>query len=275
MNTYQKILNQQLAWAKEQGIEIDEYGYTRRLKDNLFIPLSPYSEDDFRAGKGDELGDENARRKMLALHSSSALVVNVFEFWRNRNAGIIAQLCGASKGTYSLHFERKYPTGVGKEPAHLDVEFSAVVSIPLAIEAKFTEPYSRKTKRHISEKYLDSNVWHGLPCCESLARSIHKEETGKTRFPFLDVPQLLKHILGLTKKHGKRGFILLYLWYDYHPSTEAEKHRLEIREFEKGISKDVIFRHMTYQELFKKIKDSRAASTYYVDYLANRYFYGI
>jgi hypothetical protein len=274
MRTYQRILNQQLTWAKEQGIEIDG-GYTRMLKDNLFVPLSPYSEDEFKAGKGNELGEETNKGKMLALHSSSALVVNVFEFWRNRNTAIIAQLCGASKGTTSLHFERKYPTGVGKEPAHLDVEFSGIATVPLAIESKFTESYSRKTKRHISEKYLDSDIWQGLPCCESLVRRIYKEQTRKTSFPFLDIPQLLKHILGLTRKHGKRGFILLYLWYNYHPSLEAEKHRLEIREFERGISSDAVFRYMTYQELFKKIRKSREASTYYIDYLATRYFNSI
>ncbi len=247
------------------------------MRDNLFIQLSPFSEDEFRAGSGGELGDENTRGNMLALHSSSALVVNVFEFWRNRKVSIVAQLCGAPKGAESLHFERKYPTGVGRTPAHLDVEFSYPLSIPLVIESKFTEPYSkpRRTRRRISEKYLNSEIWQGLPSCEDLARIIHKEESGKTRYPFLDVPQLLKHILGLTRKHGKRGFILLYLWYDYHHSLEAEKHRLEIREFEKGISSEVVFRYMTYQELFKKIKESRAASTYYIDYLANRYFYNV
>ena len=267
ITTYRRILNQQQTWAEKHGIKFDENGYTLSLNDNLFCPLSPRSEEEFRAGRGDEL----SKGKMQALHSSSALVVNVFEYWRGRNVDFIAQACGASKGATSLHFERTYPTRLGGIPPHLDVVFYNPLFRPLAIEAKFTEPYHRKTKRHIKDKYLDSSLWKGLAGCESLVRLIRKEETGKTSFSFLDVPQLLKHILGLTAKFGKRGFELLYLWYDY-PSLEAEKHRQEIRDFEKSISSEVLFREMTYQELFVKTRDNTRASADYVNYLAERYF---
>jgi len=274
MFTHQRIVEQQWSWAKKRGIEVDKDGYTRCLKDNLFIPLSPRTEEEFRSGRGDELGSEGVRGKIQALHSSSALVVNVFEYWRNRNVDFIAQACGASKGTTSLHFERTYPTPLGGIPPHLDVEFYNPLSRPLVIEAKFTEPYHRKTKRHIKDKYLNSSLWKGLPGCENLVRLILKEETVKTSFSFLDVPQLLKHFLGLTNKYGKRGFELLYLWYDY-PSLEAEKHRQEIRQFEKSVSREVIFRNTTYQELFKRIREKRVANTDHINYLADRYFYNV
>jgi len=269
--TYRRILNQQQAWARERGIKFDEDGYTLHLNDNLFCPLSPKSAEEFRSGRGDELGNESVRGKMQALHSSSALVINVFEYWRSQSVDFIAQACGASKRATSLHFERTYPTGLGGIPPHLDIEFSGTLSSQFVIESKFTELYHRKTKRHIKDKYLNSSLWKGLAGCESLIRLIRKEETAKTSFSFLDVPQLLKHILGLTTKFGKRGFELLYLWYDY-PSLEAEKHRQEIRDFEKSISSEVLFREMTYQELFVKIRDSTKASTDYVNYLADRYF---
>jgi len=261
-------MKQQQAWARQRGVEFDRRGYTFNLVDNLFIPLSASTEKEFHSGRGDEL----STGKMLALHSSSALVVNVFEYWRNRNVDFIAQACGASKGATSMHYERTYKTDLGGIPPHLDMEFSNTLVIPLVIEAKFTEHYHRKTKRHIKDKYLESALWKGLPRCESLIRFIRKEEKAKTSFSFLDVPQLLKHILGLTKKFGKRGFELLYLWYDYHPSLEAEKHRQEIRDFEKSISSEVLFREMTYQQLFVKIRDSNKASLDYINYLADRYF---
>ncbi|MFC2067034.1 hypothetical protein ACFLUO_08350 [Chloroflexota bacterium] len=274
MSTYQLIEKQQQAWAKERGIKLDNRGYTFNLKDNLFIPLSPRSEEEFGSGRGDELGNENTRGKMQALHSSSALVVNVFEYWRGRNVDFIAQACGAFKGATSLHFERTFPTGLVGIPPHLDVGFYNPLSRPLVIEGKFTEPYHRKTKRTITDKYLNISLWKGLAGCENLVQLIRKEELSKTSFSFLDVPQLLKHILGLTKRHGKRGFELIYLWYDY-PSLEAEKHRLELRDFEKNISYEVIFRNMTYQDLFKRIRGSKVASTDYIDYLADRYFYNV
>lgn len=268
ITVYRRIMNQQQAWAEKCGIKFDENGYTLSLNDNLFCPLSPRSEEEFRSGRGDEL----SKGKMQALHSSSALVVNVFEYWRDRNVDFIAQACGASKDATSLHFERTYPTRLGGIPPHLDVEFNNTLSIPFLIEAKFTEIYRMKTKRRIKEKYLNSLLWRELPGCENLARLIRRQEIGKTNFSFLDVPQLIKHILGLTKRYGKRGFKLLYLWYDY-TSLEAEKHRLEIREFTRFISDEVVFLNMTYQELFKRIKENPIASKDYIDYLAKRYFY--
>ena len=204
---YIRILNQQRAWADKRGIKFNANGYTLSLNDNLFRPLSLSSEEEFRSGKGDEL----SKGKMNALHSSSALVVNVFEYWRNQDVDFIARACGTSKGETSLCFERTYPTRLGGIPPHLDVEFYNPLFRPLAIEAKFTEPYHRKTKRYIKDKYLNSNLWKGLNGCESLIRLVREEETGKTSFSFLDVPQLLKHILGLTTEFGKRGFELLYL----------------------------------------------------------------
>ncbi|MFC2056749.1 hypothetical protein ACFLTO_04170 [Chloroflexota bacterium] len=269
--TYRRILNQQRDWADKRSIKFDKNGYTFRLNDNLFCPLSPRSEEEFRSGRGDEL----RKGKMNALHSSSALVVNVFEYWQSRGVDFIAQACGASKGAASLHFERTYRTPLGGIPPHLDVEFYNPLFRPLVVEAKFTESYHRKPKRHINDKYLDSNLWKGLAGCESLIRLIRREEKDKTSFSFLDVPQLLKHILGLTTKFGKRGFELLYLWYDCRASLEAEKHHREISEFEKYISSEVSFRKMTYQELFKSIRGNPEAAPQYIDYLADRYFFDL
>lgn len=272
--TYRRILNQQQVWARERGIKFDEDGYTLHLKDNLFCPLLPKSAEEFRSGRGDELGNKSVRSKMQALHSSSALVINVFEYWRSQSVDFIAQACGASKGATSLHFERTYPTGLSGIPPHLDIEFSGTLLSPFVIESKFTELYHHKTKRHIKDKYLNSGLWKGLPSCENLVRLIRKEETTKTIFSFLDVPQLLKHILGLSAKFGRRGFEFLYLWYDY-PSLEAEKHRLEIREFEKYISYEVCFQEMTYQELFRRIRNKPEVNADYINYLADRYFYNL
>jgi len=198
-----------------------------------------------------------------------------FEYWRGRDVDFIARACGASKGVTSLHFERTYPTRLGGVPPHLDLVFHNPPFRPLAVEAKFTEPYRRKTKRRIKDRYLDSSLWKGLAGCESLVRLIRKEEKGATSFSFLDVPQLLKHILGLTTRFGKRGFELLYLWYDFAPSLEAERHRREIGVFERYVSSEVSFREMTYQELFKSIRDNPEADPQYIGYLADRYFYDV
>ena len=269
---YRLICNQQQAWAHQRGIKFDKDGYTFSLDDNLFLPLLPEVKKKFQSGKGDELGSGGKRGKMQALHSSSALAVNVFQYWVNRDVSNIASACGAPQGITEMHFERTHTTSLGGIPPHLDIEFSGNGLKPLAIESKFTEPYHRHTKRLIKRKYLNvPDLWAGLPGCEKLIRRIHEEERGKTSFSYLDAPQLLKHILGLTKAYGADGFNLLYLWYEV-ASPEARSHRKELKEFEKYIGEEVTFREMTYQEFFETIKKSHGVDKGYISCLAERYF---
>ena len=74
----------QVAWAARQGIKIDPQGYTLCLQDNLFQPLSATTHAELTAGAGAELGLGGGRGKLQALHSSAALAVNVFDYWRDR-----------------------------------------------------------------------------------------------------------------------------------------------------------------------------------------------
>jgi len=268
---YRLICNQQQAWARQRGIKFDKDGYTFSLDDNLFLPLLPEVKKEFQPGKGDELGSGGKRGKMQALHSSSALVVNVFQYWLNRDVSTIASACGALQGITEMHFERTHPTPLGGIPPHLDIEFSRKGLKPLAIESKFTEPYHRHTKRAIKDKYLNVlGLWTGLPRCEELVRRIREEERARTSFTYLDVPQLLKHILGLTRTFGATGFNLLYLWYEV-TSLEAKSHRKELKEFKKHIRDEVAFREMTYQELFEAIRKCHGVGEDYISYLTERY----
>ena len=261
------ILNLQQSWAIRHDIYFNKKGYVRNLADNLYEPLKKDSLDEFIRGNGAEL-----ESKMLALHSSSALVVNVFQYWVNRNVSDIALACGAPQGMTELHFEITHPTPLGGVPPHLDLEFWGNKLKPLAIESKFTELYYRHTKRTIKAKYLSvPGLWAQLPRCEKLVRHIHEEEHGKTSFVYLDAPQLLKHILGLATKFGPKGFQILYLWYEI-PSIEAEKHRSEIVVFKEYVGDEVDFRDMTYQELFKAINKLSSKDRDYVSYLHDRYF---
>ncbi len=67
----ESILNLQQSWATGRGIHFNKRGYVKNLADNLYEPLKQDSLDDFIRGRGGEL-----EGKHLALHSSSALVVN-------------------------------------------------------------------------------------------------------------------------------------------------------------------------------------------------------
>lgn len=270
---YKSIYAQQQAWANQRRIEFDRDGYTLSLNDNLYLPLSLIAKKEFRSGKGDEMGSDGQRGKMQALHSSSALALNVFGYWReNGNVDGIARACGAPQGMTEMQFEHVCPTPLGGIPPHLDVVLLNTELRPIAIESKFTEPYHRKTKRKIKDKYIThAGLWSQLTGCEKLVRRIHEEQRGTTSFAYLDVPQLLKHILGLSTKFGTKSFELLYLWYEIQ-SPEADRHKQEIAEFKYCIKGEVHFRDMTYQELFGIIKKTADIDKNYISYLTERYF---
>ena len=75
--TKQVIYAQQQDWATRHGIQFNNEGYTETVEQNLFQPLTAASKAEFGSGAGSELEE-----KMRALYSSSALVCNVFDYWR-------------------------------------------------------------------------------------------------------------------------------------------------------------------------------------------------
>lgn len=261
---HESILNFQQSWATRHGVRFNKRGYVRHLADNLYEPLKQDSLDDFIRGRGGEL-----ESKMLALHSSSALVVNFFHYWRYHDIPSLAELMGLSPQCTHLQFERPYPkpAGVGGMRPHVDIEFTGSHK-PAAVESKFTEPYS-KGRKSLRKAYVETpGVWGKYTNCELLANQIVSEDKV---FEHLDAPQLLKHILGLKTKYGEEGFTLLYLWYDF-ASIEADKHRQEIQTFRNSIENEIDFRHLTYQDVFKAVNSMPGVDNSYLSYMQDRYF---
>ena len=121
MNGYEYILTRQIEWANNHGIvltgskgERGRPAYVRNLNENLFQPLSSDTLKAFSSGNGNELGSPGSPGKMQAVHSSSALGVNVFQYWQLvSNVPMIAAVCGlckrGSNAPIKLSFEKKYP----------------------------------------------------------------------------------------------------------------------------------------------------------------------
>lgn len=85
------IQTKQQSWARRKGFELvpgtigsdGEKNYVNDLNQNLFAPLSKENDNSFGQGNGNETQDgENRLSKMKALHSSSALAVNLFQYCR-------------------------------------------------------------------------------------------------------------------------------------------------------------------------------------------------
>ena len=260
------VREQQRAWARERGICFDSAGYTFDLDDNLFQPLSPATEVDVRCGDGSELGPPGKRGKMQALHSSSALACNVFDFWRKRDATPLAEALGLAR-PIEISFEQKFPTGLPGHAPNLDLVLRPSTGPVLAVESKFLEPYGAH-ERGFKRKY--DGVWEqrGYWGCQSLASRLN---SGDKVFRWLYAEQLLKHILGLACWGAP--WRLMYLWYEV-PGLESGEHAAEATEFAGVMRADGIgFESLSYQSLFANLrKHAGNDGQDYVDYVSSRYF---
>jgi hypothetical protein len=272
MTSLESVLRAQRAWAvtREIGLTGDS---TNELDANLFQAWSPATRREFEAGDGAELGSGATPGKMQSLRSSSALAVNFFDYWRYRSISALAAALGLA-GTFSeLAFEYKVPTGLRGKSPNLDVLLCPVTGAPVGVESKFCEPFDLTRDRPPLEiAYFPASrpLWaaHGLTSTQSLAESVGQS----ARFTFLDVNQLLKHILGLAHTFGERGAPrLLYLWYD-DGSADSRQHAQETADFSAAVSGECEFLHLSYQEAFNRVRSLPAAGREYVHYLAERYF---
>lgn len=271
------ILARQRQWAERHN-KIIGRDYCSIIDDNLFEPLSQEATCEFNRADGNELCPRNGLpAKMLALRSSSALAVNVFHYWRQRDLKLIAKdLRIPSTDPVSLEFERLTPVGedVDRRIFPRDPNVDVVIGYKgngireVGIESKFAEAYG--SHAGIKHAYLEQDqLWEGLPHCRQLA-----EMTCSPNRNFgVDYAQLLKHILGLKHRNGDtRKFCLLYSWYAV-PHPEIGLHFQQLSEFQATVKLDGIqFRSMTYQEVIQRLAIAVGREHHsYISYLADRY----
>jgi len=202
----------QVAWSRLRALDPRRRRYVATLGENLFLGrLNAETKTEFLAGDGSELHDSDTRpAKMRALLSSSALVVNFFDAWRHADRATLSQALGLPTTIQSLRFEYK-PTGYPVRPRspNLDLLLTLADGRRIAIEAKFTEPYTAATG--LSQKYfpVTGGLWEQV----GLARAQRLAEELRPRWQHIDAAQLLKHMLGLGSETDA-PISLLYLWYD-------------------------------------------------------------
>ena len=112
MNAEQEIRDTQQNWATLRGIPFGSRGYVPEVEANLWQPLSSRARQGFEKGAGSELSGH-----MKALHSSSALAVNFFDYWTDRDKTPILSALGIDpEDGHSLDFEAQFHTGLGGTP---------------------------------------------------------------------------------------------------------------------------------------------------------------
>jgi len=285
MNAYNLIISKQIEWAKNKGLQLvgsrrdrGRKVYTTSIGDNLFQPLNEKTREDLENGDGGELSVAKGPAKIQALHSSSALGINVFDYWRkSTDLSIITASCGlslaGSKLTGKILFEQKFSID---DRFQYSPNLDAVI-IPqtgsyqvFAIECKFTEAYSSRSHAGLDSKYFENgDSWQKLPATKQLAQEISPDDT---RFEYLHAAQLIKHILGLNRNFSHRHYRFLYLWYDAL-GEPGFRHRQEIEEFANVVRSDgVIFHEITYQDLIVRLAKHREDHSEYISYITERYF---
>jgi len=288
MRAYEYIHAKQVQWAMNRGIalvgskvERGRPAYTSELDQNLFEPLLPDVREYFQKGDGAEISDsQDSPDKMQAVHSSSALGVNIFQYWHTINqVPSIAAACGfcrkGNKTSEKIVFEDKYPIDEKKFrfPPNIDVVIHNSDSAKIkrfAIECKFSEAYTSQGHSRMKSAYIKYNlIWEDIQNIYEMAKSLSQDGN---EFRILHAAQLIKHILGLKRQFGKEGFKLLYLWYDVL-GEEGAIHKKEIAKFSKVTKSDgVKFHALSYQELIVKLcNEYRSDHGDYIRYISERY----
>ncbi len=287
---YDYILSKQIQWAKRKNIKligskVDKGfpAYTQKLDNNLFEPLASDVFDELSKGDGGEiLSKNNLPAKVNAVHSSSALGINMFHYWKTSGKiDNIAHACGLcakqNKTQTDIHFEQKFIISKTFQYCpNIDVviENNDKAKFKVyAIECKFTEPYSNRGHGGIDKQYLTNDIsplWKDIPNLYELAKKISPDDN---EYKFLHPAQLIKHILGLIKNFDwKKSFRLLYLWYDVL-GEEGYFHRKEVEKFAECTKADGIkFSSITYQELITFLAyNYYNTNEKYIDYMTDRY----
>jgi len=281
MNIAAEIKARQINWAEEQGIEFDQDNRCLRLEDNLCLrKINPETRREIKQGDGGELEKDGGRRpRMHSLYSSTALACNFFDYWRGvEDSSPLAEASKFHAKIHDIEFERKFDHKVSSRWPNLDLVLTDSNQTLLAIESKFTEPFSgSNNKNYLKQAYFSGGKkrWSelGLSGCQKLAKELGQEHC----YEHLDAAQLLKHMLGLA--NCEKDWTLLYLWFN-PGGPEAECHREEIEQFIDEVSRDGgkvggggVIRAMTYQDLFKSMSENLDGKhEAYRKYLEERYF---
>ena len=274
MTSGSSLRQQQLEWAVSAKLTADAKGYLPAYTDNLFQPLTPGALRAFTQGSGSELLPKEGRHaKMAALHSSSALAVNAFDYWSGKPLAPVADALGLEGVPTHFDFEAQFPTGLGGTPPNLDLVFRFPDGRLVGVESKYSEWFTPKASgQPFKPKYFadGAQLWAqaGLPAAQRLAEAMQR---GERSFRYLDAPQLLKHMLGLAV--AAPGKVSLYYLYFDCPVGQSPEHRAEIETFGEQVDPGISFDWLSYQDFLARMRRTLLDAEHrpYMDYMTVRY----
>lgn len=243
--------------SPERAALIDETGRTLSFEDNLIPSLSPQQVTALReqlgGGDGRELdvGANGERPDAHAAHSSAALACNAFGPWIGHEHQLV--LDGVGGFTEPLRVEVRQRIFRGGRAPNLDC-LALGSEVVVGVESKLTEPLARHRRTVWSEAY-------GRDSCRALLgggwlQALDEARSGEYAPSYLDVDQLLKHALGLSKQHLERERHLFYVYWEPTNGDELEEigtHRDELQALRERVGDGSPRLHaLTYAELWQQ-----------------------
>lgn len=240
----------------------DAKGYLKWPQENLLPGIELRDvEDELRGGAGDEL-----RMKFCAVHSSAALAVNSFAYFKKHPSYLY--LLGRTNFARP-RFERQCPTGLGGTPPNIDVWLEGKTEV-IAVESKLLEYFTAKEAR-----YSDSYKREVLNCEDCWWNVLEASKVAGKRY--LDVGQLVKHYLGLRRFMSASQYgevTLLYLFWEPLNADSIDvcrKHREEIQTLSSQVhGSHIHFKSMTYSQLWNEWNQLTELQTHVMN-LRDRY----
>lgn len=250
----------------------------RTYNENLFVPLEGDDLRAFEQSDGNELAE-----KMRSPHSSSALCVNFFLYWK-RYALVdflgtfgraVFEASVSIDGPCTLRFETKHRFGATPErrlirgrPGNIDLDVRIGSSHAILTECKFTEVFSTGV-REISD--VNAKRYRGTFStvfqCDPASLLDGRRET-----KFRQLAQRLLYTVDNVDASFRAipNRRMLFLYYDHDgfdrdllnfPDLVRVEHRIAI----------VI---LSYQELFAKVRAELDSPSHrrYFEYMTDRYF---
>jgi hypothetical protein len=232
-------------------VVFDKSGYVRNVEDNILPGIDGSDfERDYRKGDGNEL-----KKKIRAIHSSSALVVNCF--------GRFKQLPFIHGLTQSLDFTFEFEgkCSIGFDPSkHSNRDVAANLDLlavsrsnVVAVESKCTEYFTRG-KNSFSPAYFDEIGDQDSRRSGSWFAEMVRLSQAPKFYATLHAAQLIKHAFGLANHFSRRPAVLYYLYWEPTNADQIElclTHRKEIADFALRVEGgNPAFRALSYDNLW-------------------------
>ena len=259
----------------------DNKDYLLNLTENLFVPFHNRKDEDylaFKRGKGKELEE-----KLRAPHSSAALCVNFFKYWKeNDPVGFYKILWETINkreldpeeewGEVEYEFEAEHLFGRDESmqtgrPGYIDLEIRTRDGLELIhVESKFTEefhPIKRYQEHDISDgKIHNRNAYRKL-FAEYFVCEPDDLMNGSELSKYYQLAQRLLFIVENADDHyaGYPSGIVLFLYYDYEG---FDKTLLDFPSIINDIHRED-FKILSYQELFNHIEKSISNSVQHLE----------